>query len=58
MCPDHLAIGIRFLELEAADYFLADMMGERNGQIIMTSWFTKAPELNAQPSDLQRAKGL
>jgi GT2 family glycosyltransferase len=52
--PDHLAVGIESLRRTGADYYFANMVGIRRGQVVIPDWFPDSPELTAGPTVWER----
>jgi len=52
--PDHLAVGIESLRRTGADYYFANMVGVRPGQIVIPNWFPDSPGLTAGPTVWER----
>src|SRR5262245_25246900 len=48
--PDHLAVGIESLRRTGADYYFANMLGVRPGQVVIPNWFPDSPGLTAGPT--------
>jgi GT2 family glycosyltransferase len=53
--PDHLAVAVRMLREHGADYFFANMVATRGGEVRIRDWFddskalTSGPRLSQQP---------
>jgi GT2 family glycosyltransferase len=46
---DHLATGVESLRCSGADFFFANMVGARDGEVVQHDWFASAPNLAAGP---------
>lgn len=45
ICADHLSAGVEAMQRNDADFYFANMQGQRNGQVVMPDWYPNSPEL-------------